>query len=181
MASWISCSSHKGYPKNIMSFDKTSRKTEDLFTIIVHAEVFIQLGWFTNVNRSRIEVVALILQAAIGGATAARILNKVFPSNMQLKDYLVILQQNGLLDYHLNEQTFITTSKGMHFLRIYIELNEVLAMSCRSENTKSFHITFLTRTHSIGYLTYYIQNISNILRSLVQKVINWHYFFESLG
>ena len=48
---------------------------------------------------------------------------------MQLKDYLVILQQNGLLDYHLNEQTFITTSKGMHFLRIYIELNEVLAMS----------------------------------------------------
>jgi hypothetical protein len=30
-------------------------------------------------------------------------------------------------------------------------------------------------------LTYYIQNISNILRSLVQKVINWHYFFESLG
>jgi predicted transcriptional regulator len=124
------------------------------------------------VNRSRIEIVALILQAAIEGATAARMLNKVFPSNMQLKDYLVILQENGLLDYHLDEQTYITTSKGIHFLRIYIELNEVVAMSCGSENTRAFHITFLTRTRSIGYLTYHIQNISNIIRSLVQKVVN---------
>ena len=74
-----------------MSFDKTSRKTQDLFTIILHAEVFIQLDLFTNVNRSRIELVALILQVAIEGATAMRTLNKVFPSNMQLKEYLVIL------------------------------------------------------------------------------------------
>ena len=155
-----------------MSFDKTSRKTQDLFTIILHAEVFIQLDLFTNVNRSRIELVALILQAAIEGATAMRMLNKVFPSNMQLKEYLVILEQNGLLDYHLKEQTFITTSKGMHFLRIYIELNEVVAMNCGRENTKSFHITFLTRTRSMGYLTYHVQNISYILRSLVQKVLN---------
>ena len=154
-----------------MSFDKTSRKTQDLFTIILHAEVFIQLDIFTSVNRSRIELVALILQAAIEGATAMRMLNKVFPSNMQLKEYLVILQQNGLLDYH-KEQTFITTSKGMHFLRIYIELNEVVAMSCGRENTKSFHITFLTRTRFMGYLTYHVQNISYILRSLVQKVLN---------
>ena len=123
-------------------------------------------------NGSRIELVALILQAAIEGATAARMLNKVFPSNIQLKEYLVILRQNGLLDYHLNEQTFITTSKGMHFLKIYIELNEVVAMSCGSENTKSFHISFLTRTRSMGYLTYYVQNISNILRCLVQKILN---------
>jgi len=156
-----------------MSFDKTSRKTENLFTIIVHAEVFIQLGWFINVNRSRIELVALILQAAIEGSTVTKMLSKVLPSNMQLKEYLVILQQNGLLDYCLNEQTYITTSKGLHFLRIYIELNEVVAMSCESEITKAFHITFLTRTRSIGYLTYYFQNISNILRSLAQKVLNW--------
>ena len=104
-------------------------------------------------NRSRIELVALILQAAIEGSTVTKMLSKVLPSNMQLKEYLVILQQNGLLDYCLNEQTYITTSKGLHFLRIYIELNEVVAMSCESEITKAFHITFLTRTRSIGYLT----------------------------
>ena len=123
-------------------------------------------------NRSRIELVALILQAAIEGATVTRMLKKVFPSSMQLKEYLVILQENGLLDYRLDEQTYITTSKGIHFLRIYIELNEVVAMSGGSENTTAFHITFLTRTRSIGYLTYHVQNISNMLKSLVQKALN---------
>ena len=123
-------------------------------------------------NRSRIEVVALILQAAIEGSTVTSMLNKVLSSVMQLKEYLVILQRNGLLDYCPNEQTYITTSKGIHFLRIYIELNEIVAMSCGSEITRSFHITFLTRTRSIGCLTYYVQNISNILRSLAQKVLN---------
>jgi predicted transcriptional regulator len=68
------------------------------------------------VNRSRIELVALILQAAIEGSTATKMLSKVLPSNMQLKQYLVILQQNGLLDYCQNEQTYTTTSKAFHWL-----------------------------------------------------------------
>ena len=149
--------------------DKASRNTEDSFTIILHAEVFIQLRCLTSVNRSRIEVVALILQAAIEGATAKRMLNKVFPSLMLLEEYLVVLQENSLLDYRLDEQIYITTSKGINFLRIYNELNEAVAMSSGNENTRPFHITFLTRTHSIRYLTYYVQYISNILRSLLQK------------
>jgi predicted transcriptional regulator len=121
------------------------------------------------VNRSRIEVVALILQAAIEGATAKRMLNKVFPSLMLLEEYLVVLLENSLLDYRLDQQIYITTSKGINFLRIYSELNEAVAMSGGNENTRPFHITYLTRTHSIRYLTYYVQYISNILRSIFQK------------
>jgi predicted transcriptional regulator len=121
------------------------------------------------VNRSRIEVVALILQAAIEGATAKRMLNKVFPSLMLLEEYLVVLLENSLLDYRLDQQIYITTSKGINFLRIYSELNEAVAMSGGNENTRPFHIRYLTRTHSIRYLTYYVQYISNILRSLFQK------------
>ena len=120
-------------------------------------------------NRSRIEVVALILQAAIEGATAKNMLNKVFPSLMLLEEYLVVLQENKLLDYRLDEQIYITTSKGINFLRIYSELNEAVAMSCCNENTRPFHVTFLTRTRSIRYLTYYVHFISNTLRSLLQK------------
>ena len=119
-------------------------------------------------NKSRSEVVALILQAAIEGATAKRMLNKVFPSLMLL-EYLVVLRENSLLDYRLDEQIYITTSKGINFLRIYSELNEAVAMSGGNENTRPFHITYLTRTHSIRYLTYYVQYISNILRSLFQR------------
>ena len=120
-------------------------------------------------NRSRIEVVALILQAAIEGATAKNMLNKVFPSLMLLEEYLVVLQENKLLDYRLDEQIYTTTSKGINFLRIYSELNEAVAMSSGNENTRPFHITFLTRTRSIRYLTYYVHFISNTLRSLLQK------------
>ena len=155
--------------RRIFVVNKTYRNTEDLFTIIVHAEVFIQLRCSTNVNRSRIEVVALILQAAIEGATAKNMLNKVFPSLMLLEEYLVVLQENKLLDYRLDEQVYITTSKGINFLRIYSELNEVVVMSDVNENTRPFNITFLMRTRSIRYFTYYIQYISNTLRSLLQK------------
>ncbi len=155
--------------RNIVSFDKTSRKTENLFTIILHAEVFIQLSCFTNVNRSRIEVVALILQAAIEGTTANRMLNKVFPSLMLLEEYLVVLQENRLVEYRLDEKIYITTSKGINFLRLYSQLNEAIAMDGGNENTRPFHIKFLTRTHSIKYLAYYVQCISNTLRSLLQK------------
>ncbi len=100
-------------------------------------------------NRSRIEVVALILQAAIGGTTAKRMLNKVFPSLILLEEYLVVMQENRLLDYRLDEQIYITTSKGINFLRIYSQLNEAIAMNGGNENTRPFHIKFLTRTYSI--------------------------------
>ena len=120
-------------------------------------------------NRSRIEVVALILQAAIEGVTAKRMLNKVFPSLMVLEQYLVVLQENSLLDYRLDEQIYITTSKGINFLRIYSELNEAIVMTGGNENTRPFHVTFLMRTRSVRYLTYYFQYISNTLRSLLQK------------
>jgi predicted transcriptional regulator len=121
------------------------------------------------VTKSRIEVVALILQAAIEGVTAKRMLNKVFPSLMLLEEYLVVLQENCLLDYRLDEQIYITTSKGINFLRIYSELNEAVVMTGGNENTRHFHVTFLMRTRSIRYLTYYLQYISNTLRSLLQK------------
>ncbi len=120
-------------------------------------------------NRSRIEVVALILQAAIEGRTAKRMLNKVFPSLMLLEEYLVVLQENRLLDYRLNEQIYITTRKGINFLRLYSQLNEAIAMNGGNENTRPFHIKFLTRTHSIKCLAYCVQYLSNTLRSLLQK------------
>ena len=120
-------------------------------------------------NRSRIEVVALILQAAIEGTTAKRMLNKVFPSLVLLEEYLVVLQENRLLNYRLDEQIYITTSKGINFLRIYSQLNEAIAINDSNENTRAFHIKFLTRTHSIKYLAYYVQYISNTLRSILQK------------
>jgi predicted transcriptional regulator len=43
---------------------------------------------------------------------------KAFLSYAQLKEYLAVLEENGLLEYDKSEQTFKTTQKGSRFLDI---------------------------------------------------------------
>ncbi|MEW6605731.1 MAG: winged helix-turn-helix domain-containing protein [Thermoproteota archaeon] len=76
--------------------------------------------------RSRAEVMASILQAAMGGATKTKIMYRAFLSFAQLKEYLVILEENGLLQYNKQQAKFMTTSKGMRFLRIYEQLENLV-------------------------------------------------------
>jgi len=49
--------------------------------------------------RSRTEIVAMILEAANGGATKTRIMYKAFLSYAQLREYLSVLIENNLLEY----------------------------------------------------------------------------------
>ncbi len=76
--------------------------------------------------RSRTEVVANILQAAIGGATKTKIMYRAFLSFAQLKEYFLILEENGLLQYNKEQAKFMTTSKGIKFLRIYEQLDNLV-------------------------------------------------------
>lgn len=76
--------------------------------------------------RSRAEVIASILQAAMGGTTKTKIMYRAFLSFAQLKEYLVILEENGLLKYNKEQMKFMTTSKGMKFLRIYEQLENLV-------------------------------------------------------
>lgn len=69
---------------------------------------------------------ASILQAAMGGATKTKIMYRAFLSFAQLKEYLVILEENGLLQYNKQQAKFMTTSKGMRFLRIYEQLENLV-------------------------------------------------------
>jgi predicted transcriptional regulator len=43
---------------------------------------------------------------------------KAFLSYVQLKEYLTLLEENGLLAYDKGEQIYRTTQKGLHFLHI---------------------------------------------------------------
>ncbi|MGA7008346.1 MAG: winged helix-turn-helix domain-containing protein [Nitrososphaeraceae archaeon] len=47
--------------------------------------------------RSRTDITGLILEAANGGATKTKIMYKAFLSFAQLKEYLAMLTQNGLI------------------------------------------------------------------------------------
>jgi predicted transcriptional regulator len=77
--------------------------------------------------RSRTEIVGLILEAANGGgATKTKIMYKAFLSFAQLREYLTMLQDNGLVEYQGGTQTYRTTEKGMRLLGIYEKMHELV-------------------------------------------------------
>ena len=77
--------------------------------------------------RSRTEIVGLILEAANGGgATKTKIMYKAFLSFAQLREYLTMLQDNGLIEFEGGKQTYRTTEKGMRLLHIYNKMYELV-------------------------------------------------------
>lgn len=76
--------------------------------------------------RSRTEIVAMILEAANGGATKTKIMYKAFLSYAQLREYLSVLIENNLLEYLEGSQTYKTTEKGLNFLKMHNEIGELL-------------------------------------------------------
>jgi predicted transcriptional regulator len=77
--------------------------------------------------RSRTDITAQILEAANGGVTKTKIMYKAFLSYAQLKEYLTVLIENGLLEYIEGEQIYRTTEKGNRFLKIYNQIGEYVA------------------------------------------------------
>ena len=80
-------------------------------------------------NRSRTEIVAMILDAANGGATKTKIMYIAFLSYNQLKDYLSAIIENNLIEYLEGTRTFKTTEKGLNFLTMHNEIGELLQQS----------------------------------------------------
>lgn len=51
---------------------------------------------------------------------------KAFLSYQQLKEYLRVLVQNGLLEYEKDTQTFKTTNKRHKFAKVYNQIGKSL-------------------------------------------------------
>ena len=83
--------------------------------------------------RSRTEIVSNILEAANGGATKTKIMYKAFLSYAQLKEYLALLSQNGLLEYLDADAKFKTTDKGIKFLAIYDKMDVLSPAAMRTK------------------------------------------------
>jgi predicted transcriptional regulator len=83
--------------------------------------------------RSRTDIVAQILEAANGGgdggggggATQAKIMYKAFLPYAQLKEYLILMVENGLLKYDQREQIYKSTEKSNRFLRLYNQIEVI--------------------------------------------------------
>ena len=80
-------------------------------------------------HRSRSEIIASILATANGNRIRqTEILYKTYLSHTLLKDYLLFLIENDLLEYTTGDRTFKTTEKGMRFLRMYSQMNDLMIM-----------------------------------------------------
>ena len=76
--------------------------------------------------RSRMDIAAAILEIAQGGAIKTRIMYKAFLSFPQLKEYLELLQDGGLLDYVAEEKEYHATERGKRFLKMYKEVGQAI-------------------------------------------------------
>jgi predicted transcriptional regulator len=75
--------------------------------------------------RSRTDIVSQILEAANGGATKTKIMYKAYLSYAQLKEYVAIMIENGLLEHDAHNNTFKTTDKGLKFMRVYEHIDNL--------------------------------------------------------
>ena len=79
--------------------------------------------------RSRTEIIHDILQTASSdgnGVGKTRIMYNAFLSYHQVRDYLTILVDNGLLRYDLTNQKFRITEKGHRFLQLCDQIGDLI-------------------------------------------------------
>lgn len=79
--------------------------------------------------RTRNEIVVDILSSAkdVEGVTKTRIMYHAFLSFAQLKDYMAILLENGMLE-HIETNKYRTTAKGVKMLETCQKINDLVGL-----------------------------------------------------
>ncbi|MGB7955878.1 MAG: winged helix-turn-helix domain-containing protein [Candidatus Nitrosopolaris sp.] len=72
-----------------------------------------------------LDIIAMILETL--NFKRGRILLNHFLSPDQFQNYLTVLQENRMLVYEEEKQTYKTTNKGMYFLEIYNQVGDLVA------------------------------------------------------
>lgn len=76
--------------------------------------------------RNRIDIIAQLLDAASSPTTKTKMMYKAMLSYVQLKEYLLMLTENDLIEYDKLDQSFTTTDKGIQFMKRYENLNKLI-------------------------------------------------------
>ena len=82
-------------------------------------------------NRTRIEILASILNVSNNGALKTHIMYKANLSHKQLEKYLKFLLANGLLEELVDDEGrfYQVTQKGIEFLKDYSKLSSHLTIA----------------------------------------------------
>jgi predicted transcriptional regulator len=88
-------------------------------------------------HRSRSEIIGAILEAANGGgATKTTIMYKAVLSYDLMKQHLIFLAENDMIEYERGMMTYRTTEKGMRLLQLYNNMNEMAQLSVMTKRTE---------------------------------------------
>jgi predicted transcriptional regulator len=95
-------------------------------------------------HRSKSEIVGAILEAANGGGvTKTTIMYKAMLSYEYMKEYLLSLVQDELIEYEQGMMTYRTTPKGMRLLQLYNNVNEMVQPTAVKSEKKNNDLLFL--------------------------------------
>lgn len=88
-------------------------------------------------HRSRSEIIGAILEAANGGgATKTTIMYKAVLSYDLMKQHLIFLAENNLIEYEQGMMTYRTTERGMRLLQLYNNINEMAQLTVMAKRTE---------------------------------------------
>jgi predicted transcriptional regulator len=123
-------------------------------------------------HRTKEEIAALILESIVhtNRATQTIIMYKAYLTHVQLKQFLSSLMEKGLIEYHKEDRLYTITEKGMHFLEIYNQLNQLHTsnMFNIAREFQTIEPTQVADEHEIGqssYLAVYNNNNNNKQRT----------------
>ena len=85
--------------------------------------------------RSRTDIIAMILQAAINGATKTRIMYGAYLSYAQVKEYLSFLIEKDLIRYEEGSAIYKLTQKGVQLLRVYEDISDMITITDQKNST----------------------------------------------
>jgi predicted transcriptional regulator len=117
---WIVC-----YFRNFLNNNKG--KPENFTITFVQAVFSISCLSIIMKYRSRTDITAIILQAAITGNTKTRIMYKAYLSSAIVTQYMKFLEENELIKYDKLTRHYKTTAKGIEFLHSYEKIFRLLS------------------------------------------------------
>ncbi len=79
--------------------------------------------------RSRTDIIAMILRAALNGATKTRIMYGAYLSYAQVKEYLSFLIEKNLISYEEGTGIYKLTENGMKLLRTYEGISDMISVN----------------------------------------------------
>ena len=143
-------------------------------------------------HRSKEEIAALVLEAIVNTdrPTQTMIMYKAYLTHVQLKEFLASLMEQGLIEYNKLERIYTITEKGMHFLEVYNQLNQlqttnILKTTTSTElqtieptqvsNQQSSYLATITRTNNRWKCEKCLVPFANLKLLKLHKVENHSY------